>query len=62
MTVFHNVSAHVKPHKTTNLQDKELLVTAIRHNAEEIVRRVLQNTEPIGGGIRIRIMLERADT
>lgn len=62
MTMFHNVSALVKADKKSNLQDKELLVTAIRHNAEEIVRRILQNQEPIGGAIRIRIMLERADS
>jgi len=61
MTLFHNVSALVKADKKTNLQDKELLAAAIRFNAEEIIRRLMQNTEPVGGSIRIRIMLERAD-
>lgn len=61
MSMWHNTGSVVKPNAQTGYQDRELLIAAIRANAEQIVRRIEQNTEPVTGAIRVRVICERIE-
>lgn len=59
--IWHNKSANCLPPRDRPMLDKDALIALMQKQVDDIAKLIRTNPEPVYGGMRVRLLLERID-